>query len=36
MSIFDSKKKKNKPDDEGFFDYDAYISGKEENPHRIF
>jgi len=30
MSIFDSKKKKNKPDDEGFFDYDAYISGKEE------
>lgn len=30
MSIFDSKKKKNKPDDEGFFDYDAYISGREE------
>ena len=30
MSIFDSKKKKSKPDDEGFFDYDAYISGKEE------
>lgn len=30
MSIFDSKKKKSKPDDEGFFDYDAYISAKEE------
>lgn len=30
MSIFDSKKKKNKPDDEGFFDYDAYISDKEQ------
>lgn len=30
MSIFDSKKKKIKPDDEGFFDYDAYISGREE------
>ena len=30
MSIFDNKKKKSKADDEGFFDYDAYISGKEE------